>query len=253
MIATSGSNVTGINDLAVYKNADACGTAMASIATGQTVTGRYVQSTYGHAIQFTATSFSSFYFLSSTNTLPFDLFSFTGKAQGDAAQLEWVVNNEADVVSYTVQRSLDNTNFEDIATVDAKHLQSSNITYNYTDFNAGKLASTVYYRIHSNENSGSRKFSDIINVNFASMLVTGVSVFPNPVTEKTTVLINAIADETANLKIIDNTGRVIKVIAVNLVKGKNSIQLDLTKFKTGIYFIDINGKAISEKVKLIKQ
>lgn len=85
------------------------------------------------------------------------------------------------------------------------------------------------------------------------MLVTGVSVFPNPVTEKTTVLINAIAEETANLKIIDNTGRVIKVIAVNLVKGKNSIQLDLTKFKTGIYFIDINGKAISEKVKLIKQ
>lgn len=253
MIATSGSNVTGINDLAVYKNNDACGTSMASIATGQTITGRYVQSTYGHAIQFNVTSFSSFYFLSSTNTLPFDLFSFTAKAQGDAAQLEWVVNNEADVVSYTVQRSLDNTNFEDIATVDAKHLQSSNINYNYTDFNAGKLASTVYYRIHSNENSGSRKFSDIISVNFASLMVTGVSVFPNPVTEKTTVLINATADETANLKIIDNTGRVIKVIAVNLVKGKNSIQLDLTKFKTGIYYIDVNGKAISEKVKLIKQ
>ncbi len=253
MIATSGSNVTGINDLAVYKNADACGTVMASIAAGQTVTGRYVQSTYGHAIQFNVTSFSSFYFLSSTNTLPFDLFSFTAKAQGDAAQLEWVVNNEADVVSYTVQRSLDNINFEDIATVDAKHLQSSNITYNFTAFTAGKLASTVYFRIHSNENSGSWKFSDIISVNFASMMVTGVSVFPNPVTEKTTVLINAIADETANLKIIDNTGRVIKVIAVNLVKGKNSVQLDLTKFKTGIYFIDINGKAISEKTKLIKQ
>lgn len=253
MIATSGSNVTGINDLAVYKNTDACGTSMASIATGQTITGRYVQSTYGHAIQFNVTSFSSFYFLSSTNTLPFDLFSFTAKAQGDAAQLEWVVNNEADVVSYTVQRSLDNTNFEDIATVDAKHLQSSNITYNYTDFNAGKLASTVYYRIHSNENNGNRKFSDIINVNFASMMVTGVSVFPNPVTEKTTVLINAIADETANLKIIDNTGRVIKVIAVNLVKGKNNVQLDLTKFKTGIYYIDVTGKAISEKTKLIKQ
>ncbi len=253
MIATSGSGVTGVNDIAVYKNNDACGTAMASVAAGQTVTGRYVQSTYGHAIQFNVTSFSSFYFLSSASTLPFDLFSFTGKAQGDAAQLEWVVNNEADVVSYTVQRSLDNTTFEDIATVDAKHLQSSNITYNYTDFNAGKLASTVYYRIHSNENSGSRKFSDIISVNFASLMVTGVSVFPNPVTEKTTVLINAIADETANLKIIDNTGRVIKVIVVNLVKGKNSIQLDLTKFKTGIYFIDINGKAISEKVKLIKQ
>ena len=67
------------------------------------------------------------------------------------------------------------------------------------------------------------------------------------------VMINAIADETANLKIVDNTGRIIKVMEVNLVKGKNSIQLDLTKFKPGIYFIDVNGKAISEKAKLIKQ
>jgi trimeric autotransporter adhesin len=255
MVGTAGSGVTGITDVAIYKNSDACGTAMATVAStaGITFKGRYVQSTYGHAIQFDVTSFSSFYFLSSASTLPFDLLSFTGKAVSDAAKLEWVVNNEQDVISYTIQRSLDNTTFEDIATVDAKKSQAANITYNYTDFNAGKLAPTVYYRIHSNENSGTRKFSNIISINFASLLVTGVTVFPNPVTEKTMVMINAIADETANLKIVDNTGRVIRVMEVNLVKGKNSIQLDLTKFKPGIYFIDVNGKAISEKAKLIKQ
>lgn len=253
MIATAGSGVIGINDMAVYKNNDACGTAMATVATGQTVTGRYVQSTYGHAIQFNVTSFSSFYFLSSSSTLPFDLFSFTGKAVSDAAKLEWVVNNQVDVVSYTIQRSLDNLNFEDIGTVDAKNIQAANITYNFTDFNAGKLATTVYYRVHSNENSGIRKYTNIINVSFDVLQNVIVNVFPNPVTEKTTIMINAIADETAQLKVIDNTGRIIQVLAVNLVKGKNNIQFDMSTYKTGLYYIDITGKAINKKVKLIKQ
>jgi hypothetical protein len=78
-------------------------------------------------------------------------------------------------------------------------------------------------------------------------------VFPNPVVEKTTVTINAVADETAQLNVIDNTGRTIQTIDINLVKGKNSLQLDLRNYKTGVYYLDINGKSINEKVKLIKQ
>ncbi len=253
MIATPGSAVTSITDLAVYKNNDPCGTTMASTPTGQTITGRYVQSTFGYAIQFSVNSFSSFYFLSSSSSLPFDLFSFTGKAVNDAAKLEWVVNNQVDVVSYTVERSLDNINFEEIGTIAAKNVQTANITYNFTDFNAGKLATTIYYRVHSNENNGVRKYTNIINVSFDVLQNVLVNVFPNPVTEKTTIMINAIADETAQLKVIDNTGRIIQVLAVNLVKGKNNIQFDMSRYKTGLYYIDITGKAINKKVKLIKQ
>ena len=80
-----------------------------------------------------------------------------------------------------------------------------------------------------------------------------VNVYPNPVVGKTTVTINSIADETVQLKVIDNTGRTIQTIEVELVKGKNSIQLNMSKYKAGIYFLDINGKSINEKVKLIKQ
>jgi len=252
MIATSGSGVLGINDIAIYKNADACGTGMATVATGQTITGRYVQSTFGHAIQFSVNSFSSFYFLSSSSTLPFDLFSFTGKAVNDASKLEWVVNTQTDVLSYTVERSLDNRNFDAIATVTSKNGQG-NITYNFTDFNAGKLASTVYYRIHSNETNGIGKYTNIISVNFGSILITSMSVFPNPVTEKTNVLINAIADESAQLKVVDNIGRVVYSVTVKLVKGKNNIQLNMRQFKTGLYYIDVTGKFINQKTKLIKQ
>lgn len=253
MVATSGSGVTGIADLSVFKNNDPCGTTMASTALGQTVTGRYVQSTYGHAIQFDVTSFSSFYFMSSSSTLPFDLFSFTGKAVADNSRLEWVVNNEVDVISYTVERSLDNNTFEKIGTVDAKNIPATNLTYNFIDYNAGKLANKVYYRVHSNENNGTKKYTNIIDVSFGALQNVYVNVFPNPVAEKTTVTINAIADESAQLNVIDNTGRTIQTIEVNLVKGKNIVQLDLGNYKAGVYYLDINGKAINEKVKIIKQ
>ena len=252
MIATAGSGVSGINDVAVYKNNDACGTSMATVAAGQTITGRYVQSTFGHAIQFNVNSFSSFYFLSSSSTLPFELFSFNGKAVNDASKLEWVVNTQIDVLSYTIERSLDNRNFDAISTVTAKDGQGT-ITYNFTDFNAGKLASTLYYRIRSNETNGAGKYTNIISVNFGSILITSISIFPNPVAEKTNVLINAIADETAQLKVVDNIGRVVYIVAVKLVKGKNNIQLDMAKFNSGLYYVDITGAAINEKTKLIRQ
>jgi trimeric autotransporter adhesin len=252
IIATPGSNVTTINDLGVFKNNDGCGTAIASTATGQTIAGRYVQSTFGHALQFNVSSFSSFYFFSTTTTLPFELFTFTGKAVNNASKLEWVVNSQSDVLSYSVERSIDNSNFEEIGVVSAKD-GNGNITYNFTDFNAGNLGTVLYYRIRSNETTGTGKYTNTISINFTVAQLTSVNLFPNPVTNKTNVLINAVADEIAQLKIVDNTGRIIRMMPVRLVKGRNNIILDMSNLGSGLYYIDISGKAINEKSKLIKK
>lgn len=253
MIATTGSGITGINDLAVFKNNDACGTTMASTPTGQTITGRYVQSTFGHAIQFSVNSFSSFYFLSSSASLPFDLFSFTAKAINDAAKLEWVVNNQVDVISYTVERSIDNINFEEIGTVNAKNVQTPKITYNFTDFNAGKLATTVYYRVYSNENSGERKYTHVVPVTFEIYTRALVSIQPNPVVSNATVLIVSNKDEAVQLRLVDNTGRTVLNRTVQVSKGRNTFELNTVNLPSGLYYVDVTGKTISQKTKLIKQ
>jgi hypothetical protein len=252
MIATAGSGVTTITNVGVFKNNDACGTAIAGTAAGQTISGRYTQSTFGHALQFNVTSFSSFYFFNASTTLPFDLISFTGKAYNSSSKLEWVVANQLDVESYTVERSTDIRTFEEIGTVKAKD-GSGSITYNFTDFDAAAKGTIVYYRIRSNETSGSGKYTQIISINFGSILITSISLMPNPGQNKTTAIINSVADETAQIKVIDNTGRMIKLINVSLVKGKNNIILDMSDLKTGLYYIDVIGKTISEKIKFIKQ
>ncbi|MBS4063529.1 MAG: PQQ-dependent sugar dehydrogenase [Chitinophagaceae bacterium] len=252
MIATSGSGVTGINDVGVFKNNDPCGTAIVGSATGQTVAGRYTQSTFGHAIQFNINSFSSFYFFNNSTTLPFDLITFTGRAYNDDALLKWVVSNEQNVLSYTVERSADGVNFTEAGTVNA----TGNInqqTYHFTDYNAAQLGNIVYYRIRSNEITGTGRYTNTISVNFVVTTVVSVNLQPNPVISKTNLLIDAVADEMVQLKIVDNAGRIIKLMNVILVKGKNTILLDVNTLNTGLYYIHINGKSINEQTKLIKQ
>lgn len=253
IIATPGSGIASINDIGVFKNADACGTTFGNNPeTGQSITGRYVQSTFGHALQFNVTSFSTFYFFNSSATLPFELITLNGKPVNDAARLEWIVKNEKDVNNYTVERSVDGVQFTEIGTVTAKN-GTGELKYQFTDFNAAKTGTVVYYRIRSNEASGIGKYTNIISVNFAIVLKTSLAVAPNPAKDKTTVTIQSTADETVQLKVIDNTGRIIKVLTVNLVKGKNNLTLDMSDLKAGLYYIDVTGKSISEKTKLIKQ
>ncbi len=253
MIATAGSSVSSITDIGVIKNNDPCGTTLTnSTHVRPVIAGRYTQSTFGHAIQFNVNSFSSFYFFNSSSTLPFELITFTGKAINSSSKLEWVVANQQDIATYTVERSTDSKNFAEIGTVNAKD-GSNTITYNFTDFDAASKGNTVYYRIRANESNGGGKYTQTISVNFGSILITSLSLMPNPVQNKTTAIINATADETAQLKFIDNTGRIVKVMNVSLVKGKNNFILDISNLKTGLYYIDVTGKAISEKTKLIKQ
>ncbi|WP_407523177.1 PQQ-dependent sugar dehydrogenase [Lacibacter sp. MH-610] len=253
LVTSSGGTISTVNDIGVFKNNDACGTVFGNgEETGQTVTGRYTQSTFGHAIQFNVTSFSSFYFFRNGITLPFELITLNGKAVNDAARLEWIVKNEKDINNYTIERSADGVQFTQIGTVTAKN-GSGELKYQFTDFNAAKTGTLVYYRIRSNEASGVGKYTNTISVSFAIVLKTSLAVAPNPAKDKTTVTIQSTADETVQLKVIDNTGRLIKVLTVNLVKGKNNLILEMSDLKAGLYYIDVTGKSINEKTKLIKQ
>jgi trimeric autotransporter adhesin len=168
------------------------------------------------------------------------------------AKLQWVVSNEQNIISYSVERSTDGVNFEEAGTVTAAGNQQQQ-TYHFTDFNAARLASVVYYRIRSNEFTGTGRYTNTLSVNFIITTVASVSVKPNPVVNKTNLLIDAVADELVQIKLIDNTGRIIKVMNVMIVKGKNTVVLDLSSLQTGLYYVDVNGQFINEQTKLIKQ
>ncbi len=252
MIATPGSGVTGIASLGVRKNNNPCGNAIVGTAATQTVTGRYTQGTFGHALQMDVTSFSSFYFFSTTAALPVEFINIIAKAQNKASKIQWVVTNQDKIAYYLVERSTDNRNFDVIGNVQAVQ-QSGQITYNYTDFNAASISKVMYYRIRAVEETGKEKLTDIASVVFGADFTNIVSVYPNPAGGKTTISVTAERDETATIRVLDNTGRIVQQRAINIVAGKNNFEINLKLLPAGLYYVDVTGNTFSEKIKLIKQ
>ncbi|RXK59313.1 T9SS type A sorting domain-containing protein [Lacibacter luteus] len=253
LINTVGSGVTSINDIGVFKNSDACGSSMSATATSQTITGRYTQSTYGHAVQADIGSFSTFYFMSTSSTLPANIISFTATGAGDAAKLQWTVEEQQNVERYIVERSSNNISFTAIGSVEARGTANEKINYLFTDANAAAIAATVYYRIKITDKDGSAKYTNVVPVSFEAYTRAFVTVQPNPVVNNATVLVMSAAEETVQLRVTDNTGRTVMSKNILLTKGRNTLDLNVSSLPSGLYYLDVVGKNINQKTKLIKQ
>ena len=253
MINTAGSGVTSINDVGIYKNDDACGASMTATPTSQTITGRYTQGSFGHALQANISSFSTFYFMSTSSTLPANVITFKAAAFGDAAKLQWTVEDQINVERYIIERSSNNISYTAIGSVDARGNANERIDYQFTDINAAAFASTVYYRIKIADKDGSAKYTNVVPVSFENYTRAFVSVKPNPVVNNATVLVTSITEEMAQLRITDNTGRIVFSKNIRLLKGRNSLELNVSSLPAGLYYVDVTGKNIHQKTKLVKQ
>jgi len=82
--------------------------------------------------------------------------------------------------------------------------------------------------------------------------VEKISVVPNPVQGISKVYITVINGGTANWKVVDNSGVVVMQNNLQLKPGANSLSLDMTRLAAGIYYLNVSGPGISQKVKLQK-
>jgi PQQ-dependent dehydrogenase (s-GDH family) len=253
MITATGGTVSGINDIGIFKNNDGCGSTLTASTTSQTITGRYSHGSFGHAIQADISSFSTFYFMSSSSSLPANVITFKAVAVGDASKLQWTVDAQENVEQYILERSINNISFNSIGTVAAKGSVNEKIDYLFTDINAAAIATTVYYRIKIQDKDGSYKYTSVVPVTFERFTDAFVTVQPNPVVNNASLMIYTNTDETAQLRIVDNTGRAVINRTIQLIKGKNTVELNVSSLQSGLYYVDVTGKTINQKTKLIKQ
>lgn len=231
--ATQEICVAHFNSGTWYDEAGTTGTSILGDVTTGTVTSQELS------------AFSPFTFgLKPQGTVSVKLSSFNATLSNGNTKLVWSTNNEDNVATYSVEKSVDGRNFVTIANQSAFNQISNN--YNFTDqsINAG----VVYYRLRIVDKAGKVSYSSTIAVNNKNTI--SLSVFPNPVASNLYVS-HKKASEGAKLEIYSLDGR--KINEYKVVRDAIQSTINASTLSKGNYsLILIDGDTI-QHTRFIKQ
>jgi hypothetical protein len=108
------------------------------------------------------------------STLPVTFKDINGTKITEGNLIKWIVENETNISSYTIERSDNGTVFTSIGS----RQSPGNNPYSYTDTFAGN--NSYFYRVVAAGQGGQRWYSKVIRI--AGKTPPVISVFPNPVT-----------------------------------------------------------------------
>ncbi|MDO6431738.1 T9SS type A sorting domain-containing protein [Flavitalea sp. BT771] len=178
-------------------------------------------------ITFDVTGFSGFFLGTSGTVLPLTLLSFDGHRQGADALLDWTATDEIDVSRFEVQRSPNGGSFTSIGVVPAT---ADMHRYSYID--AATQNKAYFYRLKIVDLDGKYSYSRIVSIAGSNSLY-GLNLFPNPAHGLVTIQHPAVTGGTAQIQLLDLSGRVLRTIKV--APGSAQITLNLDGLAAGIY------------------
>ena len=185
-------------------------------------------------------------------SLPVKFLSFFALKNGDDAKLNWTVESDDNNRYFDIERSTDGRVYTSIAKVNAKANGKSVNTYETTDAGLSKLgANVVYYRIKQTDKSGEITYSNVKNLNNVKKS-TPVQLFPNPVKTITKVVVDADVAGKGSIVIRDISGKLIRQINAQFVKGINQQDINVADLASGDYNVQVIGEGFTYQLKLSK-
>lgn len=246
-LKASDPTITGLQDLRIVKvPSNDCNTAVPGPAQIIVPSASGIFGTYqnGYFLEFSASSFSTFFIASSNaaGPLPMRLISFTGYYSSGSVHLAWQTENEFNQGNYLVERSFDGRNFLKISSVPSKNsLLTNDYVFNDADLQYGKL----YYRLKMMDRDGSFKYSPIIAVKKDQM--NGITVYPDPAVNEI-VIIHPKTGNHSVVRIISADGKMIAYKPLS--PGVTQTVADASGLEKGMYMlviIDENGNMLKSK------
>ena len=197
----------------------------------------------------------NFYQKITAGVLPVKFTSFTAVKKLKDAVLSWtVVNETAEVDHYLVERSLNGTTFNTINSFPKAGTSTNENVYNYLDRDISLLKSNgiIYYRIKQVDVDGRFVYSTIKNVKNADKGLS-ISVFPNPVKEITTLLLETPANMLVPYKLINSQGITIQRNYIQAVKGLNTKRISMNNCAAGNYLLSVIVDNKLQTLKIVKE
>jgi hypothetical protein len=167
----------------------------------------------------------------SSAALPVTLISFEVQKEGQAAQLKWATTEETNSDYFEVQHSVNGKTWNKVGIV--KSHGESTVLHRYSFVHATPSSGENLYRLKMVDRDETFAYSGIRQLRLDD-LATGVSLYPNPVSDKLYV---KDFSKIALLEVIDLTGRSVYKSAVKDASGIN-----VSSLSGGMYIVKITGK-----------
>ncbi len=185
------------------------------------------------------TNFSPFGIGSGNSVLPVELLSFEAEFEDNQVVLNWSTASEINNDYFSIERSVDGSEFISIDRVEGSGTTNELQNYRYIDKNISN--GTIYYRLKQVDFDGSFEYSPIeaVNVEISDFLF---DVFPNPSRNgNLTLVLRNLGQTTARLSVTNLSGVSIKDDMLEL-ELHQTYQYDLklgSEIAKGIYILKI--------------
>ncbi len=182
--------------------------------------------------------------------LPIKLTSFDAEViNNEIVELKWVTETEVNNNFFTLERSSDGINFENLFKVDGAG--NSNVTLSYQKNDSDPLLGTSYYRLKQTDFNGDYEYSNIISVTLDRNF-DNISIYPNPLDEYGYLTFNSKIDGYVKVEIMNIIGEKIHEKKYDTKIGSNKIKFSSKKMTQGVYFFKISNNTGTSSFKIAK-
>ena len=183
--------------------------------------------------------------------MPVKLVSFNGTYADGVATLKWNTSQELNNDRFELLRSNDGKDFELAAIIAGAGNSFTPKSYRYSDHIAF-AGNNIFYRLKQIDKDGRFTFSNIIKLAVSSVS-SSFQVFPNPAFNDFTVSFTANKIGTATLLVRSTNGQTVISKKIDVIKGNNSMLINVSQLKAGMYYISVMNEEINYNAKLQKQ
>ena len=185
--------------------------------------------------------------------LPVELIEFSGEKVDRVNKLYWATASENNNDYFTIEKSSDGLNWQEMATVDG----AGNATYvnNYSIIDENPTPGMNYYRLSQTDYDGTRRSYKIVAINTEIEIIDQFShLYPNPTS--TYFHFNYGGKDFSNpiqLEMYDATGKLVKFIEFDSFNNSQNLEVETTEIEAGMYQVILiqNGHQERRRISII--
>ncbi|GEM_PF-1137860 len=183
------------------------------------------------------------------NRLPIKLLSFAASVLGGRVVIDWATVEEINNDFFTIQRSTDAENWNDILTVNGAGNSEGVLNYRVED--AFPLEGRSFYRLKQTDFDGSFSYSEVASILFENSAEANldITLYPNPVTSGFV----QIKKTEASLEIFEATLLNLQGQEIQKLRLNSDLRLTLGELKSGIYLIKFTTSGGTKTKRILVQ